>query len=208
MRSDWATIALALSLYAAVVVSPGLNFALITRLAIAGRRRAATGAIFGLAVAATLYAILTMTGLTLVVSRVHWLAGVIQVAGGGYLLYLGGKAWVEGGAEPAPEQAKGAPAGPLRGWRMGMIVNLSNPKAIVFFLSLYAVAVPPATALWAKLVILVGGFALEIAWYNLVAILFSTRPARAAFQRFGIWIERAIGTMLAGFGLRLIWERV
>lgn len=50
-------------------------------------------------------------------------------------------------------------------------------------------------------------FALEIAWYSLVAVLFSTRPARAAFQRFGTWIGRAVGTVLAGFSLRLILER-
>ena len=91
---------------------------------------------------------------------------------------------------------------------MGMLVNLSNPKGIAFFIGLYAVAIPPATALWAKLTILVGGLLIEIVWYSLVTVLLSSRPARAAYDRFGVWIERLIGTVLAAFGLRLISEKL
>lgn len=91
---------------------------------------------------------------------------------------------------------------------MGLIVNLSNPKGIASFIGLYAVAVPPDTALWAKLAILAGGFALEIVWYGLVMVLLSSRPAQAAYERFGLWIERAIGTMLAAFGIRLTSEKL
>lgn len=207
MSSDLLTIATALGLYAAVVVSPGPNFALISRLSISGARPAAIGATFGLAIAATLYAILTMTGLALVLTRIGWLASLIQIAGGCYLVYLGVMAWLSS-PPSAAVQERGAPIGTLRGLRMGLIVNLSNPKGIVFFIGLYAVAVPPDTALWAKLAILAGGFALEILWYGFVIVLLSSRPARAAYERFGLWIERAIGTVLAVFGLRLISEKL
>lgn len=208
MSSELLTIITALGLYAAVVISPGPNFALISRLSISGARPAAVGATFGLAIAATLYAILTMTGLALVLTRIGWLASLIQIAGGCYLVYLGVMAWLA--AKPAAAaQGRGvAPRGALRGLRMGLIVNLSNPKGIAFFIGLYAVAVPPDTALWAKLAILAGGFALEILWYGFVIALLSSRPARAAYERFGVWIERAIGTVLAAFGLRLISEKL
>lgn len=208
MSAEFSTILTALGLYAAVVLSPGPNFALISRLSISGARPAAIGATFGLAIAATLYAILTMTGLGLVLTRVGWLATVIQIAGGCYLIYLGIMAWLN--TQPvATAPGRGiAPASASRGLRMGMIVNLSNPKGIAFFIGLYAVAVPPDTAVWAKLVILAGGFALEIVWYGFVMVLFSSRPARAAYERFGIWIERAIGTVLAAFGVRLISEKL
>jgi threonine/homoserine/homoserine lactone efflux protein len=207
MNQDFLTIATALALYAAVVVSPGPNFALISRLAVSGAKPTAFGATFGLAFAATFYAILTMTGLALVLTRVGWLASLIQIAGGAYLVYLGVMAWLSAKpatAQPLPSTQHGA----LRGLRMGMLVNLSNPKGIAFFIGLYAVAIPPGTALWAKLAILAGGFLLEIVWYSLVTVLLSSPPARAAYNRFGLWIERAIGTLLAAFGLRLISEKL
>lgn len=208
MNSDTLVIATTLGLYTAVVVSPGPNFALISRLAIAGARPAAVGATFGLAVAALFYAILTMTGLALVLTRIGWLARFVQMAGGGYLIYLGLSAWLAWKPAATEKQPASAPRTPRQGLWMGIIVNLSNPKGIAFFIGLYAVAVPPDTASWAKLLILAGGFLIEIIWYGLVTVLLSTRPARAAYDRFGLWIERAIGTVLTGFGLRLLWERL
>jgi len=208
MRQDLLTIATTLALYAAVVVSPGPNFALISRLAVSGARRAAFGATFGLAIAATFYAVLTMTGLALLLTRVGWLASLIQIAGGCYLVYLGIMAWLTAGPAATARQTPSTSHGACRGLRMGMLVNLSNPKGIAFFIGLYAVAIPPATALWAKLTILVGGLLIEIVWYSLVTVLLSSRPARAVYDRFGVWIERLIGTVLAAFGLRLISEKL
>jgi threonine/homoserine/homoserine lactone efflux protein len=207
MGTDLITILGALGLYAAVVVSPGPNFALITRLAVSGARATAFGATFGLASAATLYAVLSMTGLALVLTRVGWLASAVQILGGCYLVYLGVMAWLSNDARETRQQQ--VPSGNLAvGFRMGALVNLSNPKGIAFFIGLYAVAVPPETALWAKAAILAGGFMLEIIWYSFAILLLSSRPARAAYQRFGRWIERAIGTLLVAFGLRLISEKL
>lgn len=209
MNPDALTVLTALGLYAAVVISPGPNFALISKLAISGARSTAVGATFGLAIAATFYAVLTMAGLALFLAKVGWLASLIQIAGGCYLVYLGVMAWLSGKADTAKQGVSAIEKGSvLRGMHMGMIVNLSNPKGIAFFIGLYAVAVPPETGLLAKLAILVGGFLIEIVWYGLVTALLSRRQAKAVYDRFGQWIERAIGTALAGFGIRLIAEKI
>ena len=149
-----------------------------------------------------------MTGLALVLTRMGRLASLVQIAGGCYLVYLGIMSWRSGGSAPITRRTCSETGGAWRGFRMGLLVDLSNPKGIAFFIGLYAVAVPPETALWAKLVILLGGFALEITWYGLVTVCLSTRPARLVYDRFGRWIERAIGTLLAAFGLRLITEKL
>lgn len=209
MNPDALTVLTTLGLYAAVVISPGPNFALISKLAISGAHSTAVGATFGLAIAATFYAVLTMAGLALFLAKVGWLASLIQIAGGCYLVYLGVMAWLSGKTDTAKQGVSAIEKGSvLRGMRMGMIVNLSNPKGIAFFIGLYAVAVPPETGLLAKLAILVGGFLIEIVWYGLVTALLSRRQAKAVYDRFGQWIERAIGTALAGFGIRLIAEKI
>ena len=208
MSPELVTIITTLGLYAVAVISPGPGFALVSRLAVSGTRPAAIGATFGLALAAGFYAILTMTGLALLLTRIGWLASLVQIAGGCYLIYLGVMAWLSSGSETKNENQQLISRSALRGFRMGILVNLSNPKGIAFFLSLYAVAIPPETALWAKVVILLGSFAMEIIWYGLAAVLLSSGPARTAYGRFGIWIERAIGTVLAAFGARLISEKL
>ncbi|MGY9046131.1 hypothetical protein P775_00685 [Puniceibacterium antarcticum] len=207
MTTEIAVITTVLFLYAAIVISPGPNFALISRLAISGARQTAIGATLGLACAATLYAILSMSGLALLLTRISWLAGAVQIAGGLFLVYLGVKSWLH---RPDPEDGGGIPLAQdsfARGFRLGLVVNLSNPKGIAFFISLYAATIPADTSMPAKVAILGGGFALEILWYGLVVWLLSTRPARAAYRRFGVWIERIMGTFLVLFGIRLIFEK-
>ena len=207
MNQDLSVVVATLSVYAAVVVSPGPNFALISRLAIAGARPAAIGATLGLALAATFYAILTMTGLALVLQRVGWLATAVQIAGGAYLVYLGIAAWRSGNTAHAVT-ASDQQIDVWRGLRMGLVVNLSNPKGIAFFLGLYAVMIPPGTSSWAQMLVLAGGFSIEVIWYGLVTLLMSSAPARAMYRRIGQWIERVIGVVLVGIGCRLIAEKI
>jgi len=194
-----------LLLYAAVVISPGPNFALISRLAISGAKQTAVGATLGLACAATFYAVLSMSGLAVVLARIGWLAGAVQVAGGLFLVYLGIASWVrpkvQGGAETTPLEGDDL----KRGIGLGLLVNLGNPKGIAFFISLYAATIPLGTALSSKIMILMGGFALELLWYGLVLTLLSSGPARRVYSKAGDWIERCIGAVLIGFGLKLIF---
>lgn len=210
MTSDLATVITVLGLYAACVIIPGPNFALVSRLAFSGSRSAAAGATLGLALAATFYAILCMTGLALVLARIGWLARIVQFAGGCFLVYLGLRAWLAAARDDVSgtPDATGAAGGNV--WpavRTGVVVNLSNPKGIAFFVGLYAVAIPPGTSTSAKIAILVGGFLLEMLWYNLVAALLSTAPARRFYARFSKWIGRGIGTIFIVFGGRLVAAR-
>jgi len=206
MTDPLVVIATTLTLYAAVVVSPGPTFALVTRLAVAGARPAAIGASFGFAIAATLYALLTMTGLALVLTRLDWLADAVRIAGGAYLVYLGVTAWARARSTAGDGDSRPRSLSTLHGLRTGMLAHLSNPKSIAFFIGLYAAAIPPGTPPWAKAAILAGGFVLEIAWYGLVTAALSSPPARRVYDRIGRWIERAIGAVLAAFGLRLMME--
>ncbi|HEY0625537.1 MAG TPA: LysE family transporter [Allosphingosinicella sp.] len=205
MNSDLAIVITTLSIYLAVAISPGPNFALVSRLAMANSRSAGFAATLGIAVGATFYACLTMTGLAVLLDQVGWLARLIQIGGGCYLIYLGIKAW------QTPKQADSeAPVHASTNWqafRAALVVSLANPKSIAFFIGLYALAIPAGTALWAKGAIVGGGFLIEILWYGAVSFLLSTQKARSVYQRFGAWIERGIGTLLAGFGVKLITQR-
>lgn len=208
MNSELAIIATALAIYAAGAISPGPSFTLIVRLAGSGHRSAALGATVGFSIGAATYATLAMTGFALVITRIGWLMNTIQIAGGCYLIYLGLAAWLAPPAPPAEEVVKTEARSIGRGLRMGLLVELANPKSIAFFVSIFAVAVPSTTALWVKAAVLVGGFLVDLIWYGFATTMLSTRPVQAVYRRFSIWIERVLGTVLAAFGLRIIADRL
>jgi threonine/homoserine/homoserine lactone efflux protein len=206
MHSDLVVILTTLTLYFVVVVSPGPNFAFVSRLAISGSRKAAFGASVGFASASLLYALLTMTGLAVLLREVGWVAHGVQILGGCYLIYLGVSAWLSKARASATVTSSIARSG-WYGLRTGSIVGLSNPKGIAFFIGLYAAVIPPDTSIWAKAAIIVGGFSIETLWYGLVGTLLSMTAPRAFYKRSAKWIERTLGALMVGFGLRLIWDQ-
>lgn len=91
---------------------------------------------------------------------------------------------------------------------MGALVAWANPKGVLFFVSLYALAIPIDASLMTKGVILAGGTSLELLWNTMVVLVLSGRKASGVYKRAAKWIERTIGTVLTYFGLRLIIEKV
>jgi len=199
-----------LGIYAAIVVSPGPNFALISRMALQGRTYAARGAVIGLASAATFYAILAMVGLAALLNEISWLVRVVQIIGGLYLIYLGLLSWRSPKTIASQTQQNGFIAASsllketVAGFKMGVAVNLSNPKGIAFFVGLYAVAVPADSSISTRVAILLGGALLELGWYSIVAGFLSKNSFRDIYSKFGVWIERTIGSALIIFGGKMV----
>ena len=213
MGLDVEVVLYTLGIYTAIVVSPGPNFVLISRMALQGRDHAARGAIVGLAAAATFYALLAMIGLAAVLNEIGWLVRVVQVVGGLYLVYLGLLSWSSRGAiQGQPQQNRFIGSGSwltetVAGFKMGAAVNLSNPKGIAFFVGLYAVAVPADASISTRMAILLGGALLELGWYSIVAGLLSRSRFRKVYSRFSMWIERSIGTVLIIFGGKMVLNK-
>ena len=89
MRTDLTAIMTTLALYLAVTISPGPNFAVVSRLAVSGSRQAAFGASIGIGLASIIYGTLSMAGLAVLLKEIGWLARGVQICGGCYLIYLG-----------------------------------------------------------------------------------------------------------------------
>lgn len=191
----------------AAIVSPGPNFLVISRLALSRSRRLAIGATFGIATASIIYAALTMFGLSALVLSFSWLGDTLRVLGGAYLVWLGIQAW-RSGTRKLPSEVTGACAGRglMHGFRIGFLTEITNPKAIAFYLGLFAAAVPAATPLWAKLTVLCAGGAMEVAWYTVVAFALSSDPMRVRYQQTRRLVDRVLGTLLIAVGLKVVFD--
>ena len=193
-----------LAIWVLAVVSPGPAFLVLSQLAIGRSRAAALGASLGIALGAIFYAALTLWGFTLVVTQVAWLGTALRIAGAIYLVYLGLALFHAASEGAAPEATAPSAAGDARaGLRIGLLTALTNPKAIAFFLSLFAVALPPDMGTGAKLELLAYGFAIELGWYVLVAFALSSATLQRLYRRARKPIDRVLGAALLLLGVRL-----
>jgi threonine/homoserine/homoserine lactone efflux protein len=192
-----------LAIWALAVVSPGPAFLVLSQVAAGRSRTAAMGVSLGIAIVAVTYAALTMYGLAVVVAQVGWLAAALRIAGALYLIYLGLSLFRSSGEPQAEgEQSRGG-AHFLSGIRTGMLTAAGNPKAIAFFLSLFAAVLPHDLTPAAKVELLATGFLIEMCWYVVVASVLSTRGVRKQYARARATIDRVLGSALVLAGVRM-----
>jgi threonine efflux protein len=185
-------------------MSPGPAFLVVTRISVGESRRAALGAAFGVATAALLWAVAATLGMHVLLAEAAWLYGALKLVGGLYLLWLGIQAWRHAAQPLAPATEGVVAMNAWEAWRLGFSTNLANPKVIVFFGSIFVTLFTPETPSWVHGAALIVVAVNESGWYATVALLFSSRPAQAAYRRAKRWIDRATGAVMMIFGLHLI----
>lgn len=192
------------------VASPGPDFAVVVRESVAQGRRAGSWTALGVGCGIFVHVAYSLLGIGLIVSQSIVLFNLFKWLAAAYLVYLG---WRALRARPMNLEAiDGANAAVARSaWRafvIGFVTNGLNPKATLFFLSLFTVVISPDTPLLVQ-----AGYGLYLAgatalWFLLVAWLFSRGRVRAGFARMGHWFDRLTGAVLIGLGARLALSEI
>lgn len=188
------------------VISPGPDFAMVTRNSLMLSRRAGVLTALGIGLGVLVHVTYTLVGVGLLIQQSLWLFNAIKLAGAAYLVYLGVKMLR---AKPGGKQADGAvaPLSDMAALRTGFLTNALNPKTTVFIVSLFMQVVRPDTPL--AMQVGYGAFisAAHMAWFALVALCFSAGAVRLRLLTLRHWIDRIFGGMLVGFGVLLAVTR-
>lgn len=191
-------------IYVMVLVSPGPNFLVITQAAISESRRHAIYTGFGVASGSAVLATAAATGMGLLLANFAWAHRIMQVLGGAYLLYIGVKIW-RSARQPLPEKMALTKMRSLgAAYRYGALTNLTNPKAMVFFTTIFATLIGPALPAWLKAASVVEIFCISLSWNVVLATLFSRGAIQAQYRRAKTAISRMTGGLLSAFGVHML----
>jgi threonine/homoserine/homoserine lactone efflux protein len=187
-------------------MSPGPSFVVVARTAVSRSRGHGVAAALGMGIGGAVFAILALFGLQIVLAAVPSLYKVLQTAGAFYLLFLAYKIW-RTAAEPL--EFEGAAAGGTsknRCFLLGLVTQLSNPKAAIIYASVFSAALPSAPSAAVSAALATAIFAIELGWYALVAVAFSTGRARQAYLRGKAWIDRLAAGAMGLIGAKILAE--
>ena len=124
------------------VVSPGPSFVVVAQIAAARSRRAGVMASLAMTIGAGVWAIAAMVGLQALFARFETLYTVMRIAGGLYLLWVAYRMWRHAGA-PLPTAQPGQDPGSTSDvFRRALLVQLANPKLVVFMGSIFLALLP------------------------------------------------------------------
>ncbi len=134
---------------------------------------------------------------------------VIQYIGAGYLFYIGYKnVLAKANTDKIGTYDNSADLSPMQAFSLGFITNLFNPKAMLFFISLFSVLMPKDISDFNKLSLAVILFFETLLWFSFVAYSLSGKRTRAKFQKISHWIERVTGIILIILALKLFFSQL
>jgi RhtB (resistance to homoserine/threonine) family protein len=188
-----------------VAASPGPAFLAVSRTAIGTSRSAGMIAAAAMATGALVWAVATFFGLHVLFAQAPWLYDALRLGGAAYLIYLGigmlREAWRGG----APAEAVAAAGGAT--FLRCLAVQLSNPKAAVFFGSIFVTLLPADAPLWVKVAALAILVMNEFGWYALVALVLSAPRARRIYGNAKRTLDALFGGFLTVLGVKLALSR-
>lgn len=190
-----------LTVWTLALLIPGPDFLAVSHASVARSRRDAVFVGLGVAAAMAVWATTSLVGLTVLLVRFQPVFEAVRVAGAAYLLWLAfqllrsaARRKVHG---PAAGSAGVRPRGAVSAFRAGFLCNIGNPKAAVFFSSVFAALLPPHVDWEYRTAIGVAIPAIGVAWYVIVACLFSAKRIAAAYARARRVVDAVTGTLFA-----------
>jgi threonine/homoserine/homoserine lactone efflux protein len=190
----------------ALSFTPGPAVLLVLSQGLTRGTRPSVYANLGILTGNAFYFALSATGLGAVLLASYELFSAIRWLGAAYLVWLGVMAFV--GRATVLTVGAAAPAGPARTFLNGVVLQVSNPKALVFFVALLPPFIDPHGPVLAQVAIL-GMTSVVIEFFVLLAYgaLAARLTAVAARPRFQTLANRVAGTMLVAAGVSVALQR-
>jgi len=186
----------------AAIASPGPAFLVSVRTSIVKGRSAGIMTGIGLGFMASLWTLAALLGLNTVFQFFPWAYTTVKIIGAGYLLYIAWNTW-KSATSLLEDKAKAA----SRYFRDGLLLNLSNPKSMLFAAAVLIVTFPPDLTLFEKAFIVFNHFIVEVICYALIACIMSTEVVSRKYLAAKTWLDRMSAIVMGGLGLRLLLDR-
>ena len=184
------------------IASPGPALLMATHTSVSRGRAAGVAAGVGLGLMAATWTLMALLGLAVVFELFPTVYIGAKIAGGAYLLYLAYKMWRNA---LAPINARIPQA--RHAFRQGFLVNLLNPKSVLFAAAVLVAVFPAGLSIAESFVIVVNHFLVEVAFYTSLAFCMSTQAVSKRYMTAKAYIDRGAAIILGALGIRLVASR-
>ncbi|MEO4043128.1 LysE family translocator [Hoeflea sp. CAU 1731] len=195
MNDHLASLFLALGIFSVGFISIGPNILAIIGTSMERGRRHGMALASGVGTGSGIWAILTVTGLTALVSAYAEVVTILKVFGAAYLLWLAWKAF-RSAATPddkvAPTAARGSNL-----YLRGLTIQMTNPKAALHWIAIVGIGLGADAPLWVGALLVVCATAMSLIGHLAYAITFSTQPVVVFYRRSRRWIEAGLGVFFS-----------
>jgi len=189
------------------VMSPGPDFALILKHSLGHRLNIGVMTAFGIALGCTTHLIYTITGIALFIQKHPQIQRSITSLGALYIGYIGvmslKAAWLW--HKQKNEEVKVSDMTHLTAFKRGLITNILNPKATLYFLSVFSGFLKPSMPLWQKCFLGVEVVLITFLWFSILSFILSRPSTKSLYLGWSRGIEFVMGGIFVGFSFKLLF---
>lgn len=187
--------------------SPGPAVAMLLGIGTSQGRSAALVATSGIALGSVIINLFTLAGVGLILANAAWAMQGLRLVGAAYLAWLAWGAFRKAASAP-PVKVADVPPAPLHThFLAGLLLQVTNPKAIVFWLAIASVGATKGGGAGVVAAFVLGAFLISLICHGAWALLLSASPIRAAYARARRGIEATLGVFFCFAAFKLATSR-
>ncbi|QQR89701.1 MAG: LysE family translocator [Myxococcales bacterium] len=190
----------------ALNLSPGPDLIYVLSRTVAQGRKVGLASSVGVCTGALVHVAAAAFGLSAILASSAVAFAAIKYAGAVYLCYLGIKAWRHAGSGFHFSQAKDEGLSVLAAFKQGALTDILNPKVAIFFMAFLPQFVRPDAGNPQVQIVVLGLLVIGLALASDSILILLAAKATDFFRndsRFTRILDRTLGTILIGLGLRL-----
>lgn len=190
-------------------ISPGPDFFIVLKNSLSYSRRAGFFTAFGISIALIIHLSYTLMGIGLILAESPFLYTVIKYTGVAYLFYMGINSIKESFKKSASLDINYPKASHQisshKAFTHGFLTNMLNPKAALFFISLFSQFIDPTTPIFLRVEYAIINWCMTLGWFLLLSYLITAQLFLDKIHQFRVYIDRIMGGALLILGIRLLF---
>ncbi|MBE7376684.1 LysE family translocator [Pseudomonas lopnurensis] len=190
----------------ALNISPGPDLFYVLSRTFSGGRRIGMISACGVCSGALVHVLFAALGISAILATSALAFALVKYVGAAYLLYLGIQALRSAGSGAALEIKAGPRTSAWRAYRQGVLVDLLNPKAAIFFMAFLPQFVRPEHGAVPLQLLVLGVLVVLVAIVVECGLVLLAARATTALRNnrtLSQWLDRVLGSILIGLGVRL-----
>lgn len=188
--------------------SPGPDFVFVSQQTLANGKRTGLLCSLGIALGLSVHIAYSAFGLAAIVAHSSDLLWWVKILGGSYLIFLGLKGLrSKASAGQRVQGVERPPQSPVKTIGAGFLCNALNPKAPIYFLSLFTLVLAPDMPLYQIAIFGSWIMLIQLCWFSFVVFILSIPSVNNRFQRAGHWIDRLLGGAMILLGIKVLMSK-
>ena len=188
------------------VASPGPDFVLVSRQCFRYGRIVAIWTSLGIAIGILFHVALSVTGLSLLLQNQPDLFWYLKLVAALYIGYLGVVSLIPKELINLQNNSIGESKRNLKSISTGFLTNVLNPKALIFFITVFTLVINKDTGIIIKTLLGVYMSLATFIWFSFVSILLTNQRATERFKKAIPWVEKITGLFLLILAFQIIFQ--